>query len=424
MDDRAVSPVAGVRTRHGIWILAAAQAISSVGNGVAALAIPWFVLVTTGSPARMGVVAAVQAGAGVVAGLLGGAAIDRLGYQRTSVLSDVMSATSVLLIPLLHFGGVLEFWHIVLLTAWGAVFDVPGVSARRAMVPALSARAGMPIERANSILELGTSGAAILLGPILAGALMAAIGPARALYVDVATFVIAILLVGLAIPPLARRVASRDAVGSSYWRELADGAAHILHDRVLRTMAPVAIGFNLVLSPMIVVFAVIALEDHDSSSVLALFVAAFGVGVVTGTVVFGAIGHRFGRYQMFVTSTVVIASSITGFALFDLLALRAVALTVGGVASGSVNPMLATLFQTRTPAEMLGRVQAMTAGVSNVLAPLGTLAAGVIIESWSLDAALAIMIAGVWLLAAYSGLAPPMRRAAPAFDEEFDAVEG
>jgi hypothetical protein len=95
------SSAEGIRTSSEIWILATAQGISSAGNGIAALAIPWFVLTTTDRPAKTGIVAASTAAAGVVAGLLGGAAIDRLGFQRTSVLSDLLSVISVLMIPVL-----------------------------------------------------------------------------------------------------------------------------------------------------------------------------------------------------------------------------------------------------------------------------------------------------------------------------------
>ena len=294
MTEAPLAPVTGrdLRTRRGIWVLAAAAGISGVGNGIAALAIPWFVLVTTGSPAQTGLVAGVTAGGGVVAGILGGAAIDRLGFQRTSVLSDALSGISVLLIPLLHFAGVLEFWHILVLAAVGAFFDLPGFSARASMVPALSARASMPIERGNAILQFATNGAGSLLGPVAAGVLLTVFSAPVALYFDVGTFAIAIVLVSAGIAPLARAARPVDGEGTSYWREILDGAAHIARDPVLRAIFPTSMMANLIFMPFVVIFAVIARDEYDAPSVLGLFFGAFGFGALIGTVFYGVFGHR------------------------------------------------------------------------------------------------------------------------------------
>jgi len=409
--------LAGARERGGIWILAAAQAISGVGNGIAAIAIPWFVLETTDSPARMGLVAAVTAAAAVVAGVLGGAAIDRLGFQRTSVLSDVMSGLSVLLIPLLHFAGVLEFWHIVLLAAFGALFDIPGFSARQSMVPALSARAGMPIERGNSIQQVASNAATSLIGPGVAGMLIAVFSTPIALYFDVASFAVAIVLVGLVIAPLPRVRAADPAERTSYMREVLDGAAHIFNDRVLRAVFPVFMMANLLFSPFIVIFAVIARDDYGSAWILGAFFSAFGLGAVVGTVVFGAIGHRIPRYRLFVTSIVTISAAMTGFAFIDPLVPRIGSLVVGGSAIGMMSPMISSLFQTRTPQAMLGRVNAMSGGLQSVLAPVSLVGAGLLIESSGVDAVLVVVIAGAWVMACYTVLSPTIRRAAPAFEQ-------
>ena len=80
------------RTRGPYLSLLAADGISQTGSALTFLAIPWFVLETTGSAARTGLTAAVEAVAVVVAGFLGGALVDRIGHKRTSVVSDLISA--------------------------------------------------------------------------------------------------------------------------------------------------------------------------------------------------------------------------------------------------------------------------------------------------------------------------------------------
>ena len=88
--------------RIPILSLFAANAISNTGNVLATIAIPWFVLQTTGSAAQTGITGFFTILPVVVAGFLGGALIDRLGYKPTSIIADLASGVTVALIPLLQ----------------------------------------------------------------------------------------------------------------------------------------------------------------------------------------------------------------------------------------------------------------------------------------------------------------------------------
>lgn len=98
---------------------------------MAAVAIPWFVLETTGSAAKTGLTGATIALGTGLAGLLGGPIVDRLGFRKTSVLADLMSGVTVALIPLLHLTAGLAFWQLFVLVFLGSVLDAPGRSAIR-----------------------------------------------------------------------------------------------------------------------------------------------------------------------------------------------------------------------------------------------------------------------------------------------------
>src|SRR5687768_8809028 len=88
--------------KRPLGALLAADGISQAGNWLTMVAVPWFVLETTGSPARAGLTAAAEAFAIVVAGFFGGALVDRLGHKRTSIIGDLASGATVALIPLLY----------------------------------------------------------------------------------------------------------------------------------------------------------------------------------------------------------------------------------------------------------------------------------------------------------------------------------
>jgi MFS family permease len=125
-----------------------------------------------GSAARTGIVSGALAMGAVIAAVLGGPLVDRLGFKRSSVLADLASAATVAAVPLLHLAGMLEFWQLVVLVFLLSSLNAQGDTARYALVPFLEGRARMPIERANgadrAVVRLGQ-----VVGPLLGGILIA-----------------------------------------------------------------------------------------------------------------------------------------------------------------------------------------------------------------------------------------------------------
>ena len=140
--------------RIPIFSLLSANAVSQVGDLMAMVAIPWFVLETTGSAARMGLTGAAIGIGTVLAGIFGGPLVDRAGFKRTSVFADLASGMAVALVPLLHTTAVgLAFWQLLLLVFLRSLFTTPGRGARRALMPDLAGTARMPLTRANARRE-------------------------------------------------------------------------------------------------------------------------------------------------------------------------------------------------------------------------------------------------------------------------------
>src|SRR4051794_30432883 len=128
-----------------------ADAISLTGTRISMIAIPWLVLVTTGSPTKTGLVAfaelapmvAIKAGAGPV--------IDRVGARRIAIGCDVTSAAVVALIPLLHVAHALTFTALLVLVAAAGALRGPGDGAKSAFIPALAEHAAVPLERVTGL---------------------------------------------------------------------------------------------------------------------------------------------------------------------------------------------------------------------------------------------------------------------------------
>src|SRR5687768_2880390 len=182
-----------------LYSLFIANAISLVGNVFSLIAIPWFVLQTTGSATQTGITGFFTVLPVVLAGFFGGTLIDRLGYKRTSIIADLASGVTTALIPLLYFTVGLEFWQLMTLVFLGALLDTPGTTARDSMLPELVEQAGMPIERATSIAHV-IERSARLVGAPLAGLLISIMDTANVLWLDAATFFVSAGIIWLLVP--------------------------------------------------------------------------------------------------------------------------------------------------------------------------------------------------------------------------------
>src|SRR5215213_9332613 len=240
--------------RVPILALLGANAVSETGNVLAFVAIPWFVLQTTGSAARTGLTGAAFLLAAVMAGLFGGPIVDRTGFKRASIVADLTGAVTVALIPLLYHTTGFLFWQLLVLVFLGGFLDAPGHTARQGLVPDLAGRAGMGIERANSAFQ-GIQYASFLVGPPLAGLLIAAFAPGNVLWIDASTFVVSAALVAALVPPVTPRpgtVAERRRAGR-YLAELAEGMAFIRRDRLVVWMFGIGVVANSLVLPLFAV---------------------------------------------------------------------------------------------------------------------------------------------------------------------------
>ena len=138
-------------TKRPLVVLLAADAISMSGNVAANVAIPWFVLQTTGSATKTGLTAFASLVPVVLSGVLGGALVDRLGYRRMSIVADLASGAAVAAIPLLSSTVGLSFPALLALVFLGALLDAPGVTARASLLPDVAAAAGWSLERVSGL---------------------------------------------------------------------------------------------------------------------------------------------------------------------------------------------------------------------------------------------------------------------------------
>ena len=376
------------------WLTA--EAISLLGTRVSMIAIPWLVLVTTGSATRTGLVAAAELTPLVIFKATGGPLVDRVGPRRMAITADLLSMVTVGLIPLLHHSERLTFPLLLLLVAAGGALRGPGDAAVGAMVPSLSDSAGVPLERVTglaSAIERGST----MIGAAIAGGLVATAGAANAVAVDAVSFgVCAVLLmlttrgVGLASRPAPAVPGEQPA---SYLSELRDGWDFLRHDPVLMSLCLMIAVTNLLdLAWSAVLLPVWARESGAGVAALGLVFAVWGGSSMVGSLVAAAYGTRLPRF-----ATYVVAFLITGLPRFVLFALGVplwmilAMCVVGGCASGFLNPVLGAVEFERIPRELVGRVTALNSAICWSLMPLGGILGGLLVTGMGLDPALLVV---------------------------------
>ncbi|MGI5198396.1 MFS transporter [Streptomyces sp. CA-288835] len=388
--------------RRPLATVLAANVVSITGSCLTYMGVPWFVLQSTGSAAKAGIVAFCTMLPVVLAALVGGPVIDRIGRRRVAVMSDLVCGVAVAAIPLLQFAGVLQFWMLCALMAVTGLFRTPGETARGVLLPTLAERARMPLPRAAGLYD-GASRCAALTGSALGGVLIAVLGAENVLLVDAATFAVSAPLFTFGVRGLPEAQARPRAEPMSlraYRRELGQGyrfvaATPLLLSLCLMTLVTRGLdqGWSAVLLP------VHAREELGGSVDLGLLEASFGICALTGALAYGAVGSRFRRWPVFTIAFLIVGLPRFVVAAFtDSFAPLAVMMAVEGLACGVLNPIMATVMYETVPEELRSRVLSATTASFQLVTPLGGLAAGFLVDSAGLSSSL-LAVGGVYLLA-------------------------
>jgi MFS family permease len=363
-----------------ILALLAAEAISLVGNILSTIAIPWFVLQTTGSATQTGITGFFTVLPVVLAGFFGGTLVDRWGYKRTSIIADIASGITTALIPLLYFTIGLEFWQLMVLVFLGALLDAPGSTARYALVPELAQLAHMPIERATSLTHI-IERSARLIGAPLGGLLIALLGTANVLWLDALSFFISAGIIAVAVHVRPVLPQGTPEPRGRYFDELRQGLRFIFHDKLLLTMVVVVMITNFLDAAFAgVVQPVFVKQIYGQALDLGLLIAANGGGAVIGALIFTAIGLRLPRHTVFIFGFVLTSLRFFLLALYPPLWMAVLFVVICSVGAGPLNPIIGAVKFERIPPNMRGRVGGAISAGAWLAMPMGMLAGGVLTE--------------------------------------------
>lgn len=313
----------------------------------------------------------------LIASLASGVIIDRLGRQRTSVGSDIFSAASAAAIPIFAVLGILTYPLVLVASVVGATFDPVGVTAREAMLPDVARRARLNLERVNGVHE-AIWGLAWLIGPGIAGVLIASIGAEQSFLAMFAGFVVSAVLVGTACMPTP---APRTLPPQHWLTDALDGLRHVWREPAIRSTTWLSIvAFTLQYSILAIVLPVVY-ERLDQPERLGLLLMAFSAGGIAGALAYSAVGARTPRRPAFVAGIVAAAAMAGALALLPSYPVQIAIMLVAGFVSGPVSPIANVILQERTAEEIRGRALSMVFALAYALYPIGYVSAGYLINA-------------------------------------------
>jgi MFS family permease len=378
-----------------LWV---GRLVSLFGDALALIALPWFVLQTTQSgAASAGILLALQLPA-IVTSLLIGPLIDRFQPRAILTIDNGVRTVIIGLIPLLYWLGLLNLGLLFLLTALaGMLVPATGVGSR-AILPDLVA--DEDLEAANMLWSFSLN-LSLVLGPALAGVLVASLGGPFVLLIDAATFAV-MALVSLGLPSVAR--------GASPVRApLAErlGLRQLWQMKVVRFTTLLSLVFFFSYGPLEAAMPLYsaAVLQTDAQG-YGLLWSALAIGALIGTLGSTALSRRVRLGVALPLIALLWGASLLPVVFTHNLGFACGMLLVGGLIWGPYTPMETTLLQRSVPKAQLGSVFGARSSVLTAGSPFGLAVGGLLLAVIPPSGVIALSAAAC-ILVGVGGLASP-----------------
>ena len=389
-----------MNSRTTLPLYLTATAASLFGNAAIAIVLPWLVLERTGDPALAGVVAAVSAVPAALAAFAGGHLIDRVGRRRMSVLADVGSAVSVAGLAIVDAVTGLDVFWFIALGVLGALFDVPGMTARETLLANVSQTAGVPLDKIAALRGM-LFGLSFLAGPALAGWLLTLLPSISVVWITAACSALAAL--AIAVMPLATTtpVPAEDASPLA-------GLTLIRRSRPLLSLLIISLASVVLVGPLLSVVLPAHFTALAAPGLLGLTLSAYAVGTMAGSAVYGWL-FAGRRWAAWVTANLLYAASGLLIATLDGFWLIAAGMAAAGLGSGLLQPITTVVLTEQVPDALRGRVFGSYAALQMVATPVGLGLMAAVLAGADLRAGAWVLAVGWVLTSAYALVAPGLR---------------
>jgi hypothetical protein len=419
---RLLEPLA----RRDYALLTGASTVSLLGDGFFFIALAWQVYELSNVPTAMSMVGVAWTLPLVLFILLGGVLTDRYDRRRLLISADVLRAVAIGLIGVLSIAGALELWHVIVLIAFVGMGDAFFNPASTAIVPDLLPEELLP--QANAIQGLIRPLMMRLIGPAIAGFVVAGLGPGTAFVIDGLSFLVSALAVWA--------IAARPAIGERAHHglgqtlvEVREGFGFVrANPWCWATLLAAMLSLLVFFGPMEVLLPYLVKNRLQlGPEALGTIFAVSGIGSILSAITIGQTGlPRLRITVMYACWSICVGA----FVLYGLMTDLWMALVAGFISAAlfQVGQIIwTTLLQQLVPRELLGRVSSLDWLVSTGLVPVSFALTGPVAGIFGPPATMvgAGLIGGVLMgvLLFVPGVRDPERTGAPQFVARRNAVD-
>jgi MFS family permease len=369
--------------------LVVAELVSLTGSSMTFVALPWFVLVTTGSIAKMAWVMAAEMVPIALFGIPSGALIARIGAKKTMVISDAARGPLLMVLPILKWTGNLSFGWVLVVTFAIGCFAAPYFSSSKLIIPEVAGDDERAVAQVNAVLA-GAQQITQIAGPVLAGVLIAATSPPVVLVVDAATYLFSVLTIVFVVR------AGKRVEQTAQSRGLLAGLRFLANDRLLGPILLAACGINLVAQGLLVAVQGLAYFDYSQDAhVVGYLFGAFGIGALIGAIVAQSLTQKVDLLKLAAVAIVLMPLPLWLLAMPLPWGAAMIVLACFGFFTPLVNAPILGVLTVRTPPALRPKVMTSVMTVATLAGPLGFIAAGEALRYVSLTALFVAIAAGL-----------------------------
>ncbi len=387
-------------------LLWSGQMVSNVGTQVSTLAFPLLILALTHSPAQAGFAGALRALPYLIFSLPAGALIDRWDRKRVMILCDTGRAISLASIPVALVLGHLTILQIYLVSLIEGTLFVFFNIAEAACLPRVVPKEQLPAATAQN---MATDGVTLLLGPSLGGALYSA-GRLLPFVADALSYVVSVIsLFFIRAKFQKERVSAR----RNLWVEIREGLSWLWHQPLIRFIAILTGGNNLINSGFILIIIILAQQQHASAFTIGLIFAVAGIGGIVGALIATPLQKRLSFGQAIIGTSWLFAIFIPLYIIAPNPLVLGI-ITAATVVAGPIYNVVQFSYRSAIiPDELQGRVNSVFRLIAFGGQPLGLALTGLLIQYIGVIPAILVDTAGMVILALAATVNTHVRNAKP-----------
>ena len=366
--------------------LVVARFVSLTGTNMTTVALPWFVLATTGSTVRMGLVLAVQLLPAAILGTFSGTAVAAIGSRRTLISSDALRAPLLASVPVLHWLGLLSFPLLLGLVAVIGLFAVPYAAAAQSMLPEIVGEEEGLVAQAVSALQVAIQTTGVV-GPVIAGVLIPFSGAPSLLLFDGASYLVCAAIVFAFVRAGGVRPREERARG------ILVGVRALFANPFLTAIVVAAFLAHVGLVALFGTLPALAFRAFDDARTAGALFSADAVGSIVGGLATMWLTKRVAPVRLSVLGFAVMAAPVWLLTVANPLPLALAVLFVFGLGGPlAVAPISAALTM-RVDASLRPHVVGAFLALSSLGSPLGAAGAGYAIAQVGFHATYAVIAA-------------------------------